>query len=403
MGKPIKQNVSPPAASWSAKMVKQIAGIMGLSAVLGLSFNASNPIGIRWSTPSPKVETAQIAQPPPPTPLPTVATAAPTPPLPTVKTTPASAPAVNVLETRIPGINASPLPEVTSIPSGPEPPAAPTITPANGAPPNVPPPVLATPTSWADAKPLVKAGQVVLVDARTKPNYEASHIPGAISLPESSGPEELAAFQKKYDSNTPLIVYCASESCSLSKRLADKLIQYYGYRSVRYMTGGYQEWLRSERIAVASVSTPSPVAPQVVPPVAAPTPASVPTASTNAAAATTPPVIATPISWAEAKPMVAAGEVVLVDARPKALYEASHIPGAISFPEASPAEDLQAFQQKYGKASKLIIYCGSQSCSLSKRLADRLVQQHGYTAVRFMTGGFQEWQKAELSGGKPGI
>jgi len=42
---------------------------------------------------------------------------------------------------------------------------------------------------------MLHVGQVVLVDARPLARYQAGHIPGAISLPETSTAQELAAFK----------------------------------------------------------------------------------------------------------------------------------------------------------------------------------------------------------------
>jgi len=68
--------------------------------------------------------------------------------------------------------------------------------------------------------------------------YEAGHIPGAILLPQSSTDDEIRAFRDKYPTNTHLVVYCSSTSCSLSFKLAFKLANEFGYSNVEYMTGG---------------------------------------------------------------------------------------------------------------------------------------------------------------------
>jgi rhodanese-related sulfurtransferase len=381
MEKP-KQNAVASPSPVVNKMASQVIAIIGLSVVLGMSFNASNPIGIHWATQPNTAETAAA-------------------------NSPSSASAPNAgSQSQQPSINSlgngtPPLPQVSVQNGSPNPAVA---SPVNPSPATVPAQsgAVSTPMSWVEAKPLVSAGQVVLIDARPKPSYEAGHIPGAISFPESSSPEEFANFRKQYGTNTQLVVYCASASCSLSKRLADKLVQEFGYTSVRYITGGYQEWQRAEGLAVAP---PEPITPPPV--VSAPTisvvpPAPVAVVPTNAAAPAVPAVMPTAVTWAEAKPLVNAGQVVLVDARAGALYEAGHIPGAISLPESSTPEEIFAFQKKFGPTAQLIVYCGSQSCSLSRRLAEKLTQQFGFPSVRYMTGGYQEWQQAELSGRKSG-
>ena len=99
----------------------------------------------------------------------------------------------------------------------------------------------------------------------------------------------------------------------------------------------------------------------------------------------------TPASWAEIKPLYAQGQVVLVDARARAFYDAGHIPGAVSLPEPPSAEAWAAFRQAYPANIPLVVYCGSTSCSLSYKLANRLAKESGYEFVRFITGGYQAW------------
>ncbi len=406
MGKPNKQteNVSDPA--WTAKIAQRIALIAGLSTALGLAFNASNPIGLRWSAPAatdtavapnvtPSVVPVPQASVPPPPPVPTLAKSiTPPPSIPAVQRPPLGEVVPGFVsessKVAIPGISIQP-------PAPPTPVVNPTLTAGPTTPAN--PPATSTPTTWVDSKSLVQSGQAILIDARPKPSYDAGHIPGAISFPESSTPDEFAALQKKYDPSSLLIVYCSSESCSMSKRLADRFMRDFGFRNARYITGGYQEWQRIEGLASAAANPLVPSAPPPVSPVPAPIPAPAPTP-------VVPPVVAsttTPISWTDAKPLVEGRQVVLIDARPKAVYDAGHIPGAISLPESSSAEELIGFQKAHSPSQQLVVYCGSQSCSLSKRLADKLAQEYGFRTVRYMTGGYQEWQRAQLPDTKPGI
>lgn len=115
---------------------------------------------------------------------------------------------------------------------------------------------------------MLAGGQIVLLDVRPKTVYDAGHIPGALSLPEASTPEEFGAFAKRHPTNTPLVFYCSSTSCSMSARVARKMMVEYHYTSVKFMTGGYLEYQREEMAAAppASAPTPSPTNPPVVPP-----------------------------------------------------------------------------------------------------------------------------------------
>jgi rhodanese-related sulfurtransferase len=107
------------------------------------------------------------------------------------------------------------------------------------------PSVLGTFT-WHQTKGLLANKRIVLVDARTHEAFAAGHIPGAVSLPANFTAEEIADFQQNYPKTTPIVVYCASVQCPLSRRLAARLSQQHGYVEVRDMPGGYAEWRLNE-------------------------------------------------------------------------------------------------------------------------------------------------------------
>ena len=140
-------------------------------------------------------------------------------------------------------------------------------------------------------------------------------------------------------------------------------------------------------------NSPAPSIPQAAPAPVQPTPTAVP-ADPAHGHMTFPP-----LKWPEVKAMLAAKSIILVDARLKANYDVSHIPGSISLPATSPATDLQAFATKYPKDTHFVVYCGSQSCHMSRSLAENLVKICGYTNVSEMPGGFAEFIIAEPGGG----
>ena len=83
---------------------------------------------------------------------------------------------------------------------------------------------------------ILKDGSLVIVDVRTKGEYEAGHIPGAILIPNESitdrKPEHLP------DMNQVILVYCRSGN--RSKQAAQKLANI-GYKKV-YEFGGINTW-----------------------------------------------------------------------------------------------------------------------------------------------------------------
>jgi rhodanese-related sulfurtransferase len=214
----------------------QLAALIGLSAVLGFAFNAANPVGVRFK---PDVHSAAV--------MPGVvsnefklvsttnATTNPTPSAATHTvvphiTVPSPPP---FLQTNLPSSAVALVinPVVVAVPP------AVTVAQTNSNP---------APIHWLQAKPLVAAGQAILVDVRPKAGFDAGHIPGAISLPETSSPPEFAAFLQQFPTNLTLIAYCSSTSCSQSLRMATRFVQEFRWASVKFMTGGYQEYQREE-------------------------------------------------------------------------------------------------------------------------------------------------------------
>jgi len=94
----------------------------------------------------------------------------------------------------------------------------------------------------ADAlKDMVEAGMAVLLDARTRENYNQGHIPQAINLP-------IGEFKQMYDKISPLltedkaiIIYCIGINCIDSALLAKELHQK-GFREIFVYKAGMEEW-----------------------------------------------------------------------------------------------------------------------------------------------------------------
>lgn len=89
--------------------------------------------------------------------------------------------------------------------------------------------------SAKEAKTMIDAGQVVIVDVRTQEEYDAGHIENALLIPNegiTQAPAELP------DKDAVILVYCRSgnRSAQASKKLADL-----GYTQV-YDFGGIIDW-----------------------------------------------------------------------------------------------------------------------------------------------------------------
>ncbi len=100
--------------------------------------------------------------------------------------------------------------------------------------------------AWAEVKPLLAKGEIVLVDVRDTFAYEAGHIPGAISLPVDAFNERIAGFTASIPKGKPLVFYCASIRCRLAHEAAVLLGGQFGYTDVREMPSGYAEWMVME-------------------------------------------------------------------------------------------------------------------------------------------------------------
>lgn len=85
-----------------------------------------------------------------------------------------------------------------------------------------------------DIEGLLAAG-TVLVDVRTKAEYDAGHIPGAVHIPLDELRARLDALPRGEDAG-PVYLYCRSGQRSY---MAARVLAGHG-RTVRHLAGGYQ-------------------------------------------------------------------------------------------------------------------------------------------------------------------
>jgi rhodanese-related sulfurtransferase len=88
---------------------------------------------------------------------------------------------------------------------------------------------------------MVEAEMAVLLDARTRENYNKGHIPQAVSLP-------IAEFKQTYDTvshllieDKAIIIYCIGVDCIDSSMLAKELHQK-GHQDIFVYKEGIEEW-----------------------------------------------------------------------------------------------------------------------------------------------------------------
>ncbi len=88
---------------------------------------------------------------------------------------------------------------------------------------------------------------VLWVDARSRRAYEAEHIPEAILLNAAEWEDLASPFLDAWDPDVPIVVYCDSESCDASSRIAERLRKEMGIGSVFVLIGGWETWKKAYR------------------------------------------------------------------------------------------------------------------------------------------------------------
>ncbi|MBI4440685.1 rhodanese-like domain-containing protein [Candidatus Woesearchaeota archaeon] len=78
-------------------------------------------------------------------------------------------------------------------------------------------------------------------------------------------------------------------------------------------------------------------------------------------------------------------DFLVLDVRPREMFDARHIKGATSI----PLDDLQKAELPHGKL--IIVYCGGMTCMLSSKAA-LLLAKRGFHA-KTLIGGLAVWQQ----------
>lgn len=82
---------------------------------------------------------------------------------------------------------------------------------------------------------------VAILDARTFAEYQAGHLPRALSLPVHEAEVRIGAYVDRLTPETPLLVYCGGGDCIDGFDLALKL-RSFGFSNVTLYPGGFAEW-----------------------------------------------------------------------------------------------------------------------------------------------------------------
>ena len=83
----------------------------------------------------------------------------------------------------------------------------------------------------------------IWVDARAREAFEADRIDGAVLLNEGNWDVGLVSLMERWlGAPAPIVVYCESEGCAASKRIADRLRENLADAEIDSLKGGWSAW-----------------------------------------------------------------------------------------------------------------------------------------------------------------
>lgn len=91
---------------------------------------------------------------------------------------------------------------------------------------------------------------VLWLDARSRKNYDAGHIPGALLLNEDHWHDLLPGVLNALPPNAPdarIVVYCDSKGCDASREVATRLRTETQLPNIHILHGGWQAWQEHQR------------------------------------------------------------------------------------------------------------------------------------------------------------
>ncbi|MGA1193263.1 MAG: rhodanese-like domain-containing protein [Kiritimatiellia bacterium] len=95
--------------------------------------------------------------------------------------------------------------------------------------------------SLDEAKIIVDSFSHIVLDARKTVDFEAGHLPGAMSLPLLEFDAAFGGIAPLLTPDQPVMVYCSGKECDESIKLGEILIEA-GYTNVTLFAGGMIAW-----------------------------------------------------------------------------------------------------------------------------------------------------------------
>ena len=88
---------------------------------------------------------------------------------------------------------------------------------------------------------LLRLQKAVLIDVRTKNEFNEGHIPDALNLPLKSSRITKIEFLSNFPKNKIFILYCTNPECTQAERLA-KQFNLRGFNNTHIFSGGWDAW-----------------------------------------------------------------------------------------------------------------------------------------------------------------
>lgn len=202
---------------------------------------------------------------------------------------------------------------------------------------------------------LASGDEMVVVDARSRGEFDDAHIPGAVNVPVKEFANQAQLLPQ--DKGQMLIFYCNGVKCGKSKRAARQALAM-GYGKVLVYNGGLPDWEAKGLPLYTGADYQPPVATKRI----------------------EPAVLAKILTSNNP-------ELTVVDVRSPAEFQEGHINGAINMPLSTLGETLTSLP----RSSRIIVYCngGGRSAKAYGQLIGR-----GFQDVRQLI--FADWRQAGL-------
>lgn len=227
---------------------------------------------------------------------------------------------------------------------------------------------------------LIDEGAVV-IDARTRSEYDKGHIPGAVHVPGGElVPQALRAGLDASSRTRPVVVHCAGRTRSI---VGAYLLAEAGLDDVHALRNGTMAWVMSGRELER-------VGRQELPRETAVEPIEAAAKARCFAEKFVGNTSARAITVEGARALADDAPVYFIDVRREDEFELAHLPGAVSCPAGQLANAVDEFLPV--RDAHLICYSGEQTRSM---IGAGLLSRIGYRSTYWLEGGLRAWRDAD--------